>query len=236
MRILLTGGTGFIGQHLCSRLIKEENQVFLLSRDAVLSEAVFQNKNRNLTTIVGDLADPGSIQFAVRNSNPQVVIHLASARMGNTGAGNNSWLLRINGEGTYCLLEACLDLVPRPTIIYASAMGVYPYPNADYLPVDEEHPISPCDTYGLSKLSGEHACQFFLQRHNLRCCILRISGAYGPGKTKGIIFNCLDAARAGKKVTISSGDVVRDYVYVEDVVEAIFTSAGLCYLRGCACV
>jgi UDP-glucose 4-epimerase len=220
MRILLTGGTGFIGQHLCNRLVQRQDRVFLLSRDRALSERLFPSTNGNPTTIVGDLADPGSLQSAVKDANPQAVIHLAAC-VETAPARGNSWLLRVNGEGTYNLLEACVALEPRPIVIYASTMGVYPYPNAGYLPVDERHSIAPSDTYGLSKLNGELACQFIAHQHGLRCCVLRISGVYGLGKNKGIIFNCLDAAESGKTVTVPKGQVIRDYVYVEDVAEAI---------------
>ena len=146
-------------------------------------------------------------------------------RMEHAPEGDARFVLRVNGEGTYNLLEACAALPQAPIVAYASAMGVYNYEAPSYLPVDENHPAIPADTYGLSKLMGELACEYFASRSGLPCSILRISGVFGPGKPKGIIYNCLNALMTGGVVRLPKGEIRRDLVYVDDVVDALIRAA-----------
>ena len=222
MRILVTGGKAFIGIHLCRRLLAEGHTVYVLTRGPSDGGDSGHGEGEALPRFIkGDLLDHRAIQKIVHDCRPDAVFHLASMRMEHAPEGDARFVLRVNGEGTYNLLEACVALPQTPIMIYASAMGVYNYEDPSYLPMDESHPAIPADTYGLSKLMGELACEFFKSRSRLTCSILRISGVFGPGKPKGIIYNCLNALMTGGVVRLSKGEIKRDLVYVSDVVDAL---------------
>ena len=170
-----------------------------------------------------DLLDYAALDREIKAFQPDIVYHLASLRS-NFNEDNAHLVLRTNTEATYQLAKTCAALPAKPKLIFTSAMGCYNYERPEYLPVDEEHPVKPIDTYGLSKLAGELTCQFFSVRSQLPCVILRISGVFGPGKRGGIIYNCLEAVRSGGSIKVAGGKVARDFIYVGDVVESLVLS------------
>ena len=225
MRVLVTGGTGFIGRHLYRRLVNDGHQVFVLTHARGQAGDLMRESGENSASLVrGDLLDYPAAESAVKLCQPSAVFHLASMRCEDAPDGNLGLVLRTNGEGTFNLLKACLQIPELPHVVYASAMSVYNFEAPSYVPVDEKHPISPSDTYGLSKLMGELSCQFFSTQAGLTCDILRISGTFGPGKHKGIVYNSLKAALMGSPVRVHKNEVKRDLISVSDVVEALMLS------------
>lgn len=224
MLVLVTGGTGFIGAHLCRSLSAAGNPPAILTRTTrPAGEPVASAPGAR--SFAADLLDRSALRRVVSEVRPDVVFHLAarvSARPDDPGG-----FMRVNGEGTFNLLEACAATRPAPRVVYASTMSVYPYEAPDYLPVDEQHPVRPADEYGLSKLVGELSCHYHASRAGLACAILRLAGVYGPGKAKGLIHNCLEAALDGRTVALPRGEVRRDFVYVGDVVDALLAAARL---------
>jgi UDP-glucose 4-epimerase len=217
-RLLLTGATAFIGQHLCRRLLSENFSVTLLARKEI---AGFSAGDGDLTVRLADVLDSGAVEKEVINAQPDAVLHLASCRLSSASLENHSLVLRTNSEGTFNLIAACKQLARAPKFIYASAMGVYDYDNPAYIPLDESHPTVPAEFYGLTKLLGEKCCEFVTAESDLSTIILRISGVFGPGKNSGLIYNCLQTARSGARITLKGASLKRDFVSVHDVVDAL---------------
>ena len=147
------------------------------------------------------------------------VIHLAATPShGPKEANYNLAHFENNTMGTLNVVHSCL-LTEVFKVIYASAMGVYGKP--EYLPVDENHPKKPLNFFNLTKLQGESYCKFYAQNYGLHAVVLRYAGVYGLGKSKGAIYNFIQAAWRGQPFEISSdGNQTRDFVYVGDVVKA----------------
>ena len=222
MRILVSGGTGFIGAHLCSRLAAEHHQVFVLTRALTRGHGLLRwTGNPQVSLVAGDLIDHPAIRSEVAKCRPEIVFHLASMRMEDAPGGDGRLILRANSEGTYNLLDACAALPTLPRVIYTSSMCVYNYAAPSYLPVDEAHPAKPADVYGLSELMAELTCQFFSSNKGLSCNILRLSGVFGPGKSKGVVYNCLNSALTDSVVRLHGNGIRRDFLWVTDSVEAL---------------
>lgn len=194
--VLLLGGTGFIGGALAARLAREGIAVHILGR-------------HNVAKLENVLPQCGT------------VIHLASATTPGSSARHPNLELD-NLALTLRLLEA-MQGQPETHLIFFSSGGTV-YGNPDRLPVAENAPIAPLSNHGAGKAAQEVFCQA-LRAHGHAVTILRPSNAYGPGQTLrggfGLIRTLLEHARAGTAMEIwGDGENVRDFIYIDDVVEA----------------
>jgi UDP-glucose 4-epimerase len=195
--VLLLGGTGFIGSALAARLLREGVPVRVVSR------VNLQHLPQWLTGC-------------------STVIHLASA----TTPGSSSALPALeqaNLDLTRHLVH-CLQAHPEIHLIYFSSGGTV-YGNPVQLPVDEDAPLAPLSPYGVAKVTQETMCQELRTRGKYAVTILRPSNAYGPGQTVtsgfGLVRTLLEHARLGTPMGIwGDGNNVRDFIYIDDVVDA----------------
>jgi len=219
MNILVTGATGFIGSHLCRALLGENHEVFALSHSGNNERIASLLNRKRFYVVSGDVCSLSATQEIMDKNKIDAVIHLAATPShGPKEASHNLAHFDSNVRGTLNVVHACL-LTGVPRIIYASGMGVYGAP--EYLPVDENHPKNPLDFLGLTKWQGENCCEFYAQNYGLHTVVLRYAGVYGPSKSKGAIYNFIQAALREQPFQIASdGNQTRDLVYVGDVVSA----------------
>lgn len=194
--VLLLGGTGFIGGALANRLHKEKVPVLVVSR-----------------------VDVDRLQQILPNCS--TVVHLASATTPGLSSERPA-LEQSNIDLTRHLVE-CLKAQPETHLIYFSSGGTV-YGNPTQLPVSEEATLAPLSPYGVAKAAQESVCQE-LQDIGHAVTILRPSNAYGPGQSLrdgfGLIRTMLEHVRMGTPIEIwGDGENVRDFVYIDDVVEA----------------
>lgn len=194
--VLLLGGAGFIGSALAARLKQEKMSVFVLGR----------HDGERLEQVLPQCG---------------TVIHLASATTPGSSA-THPGLELANLTLTLRLLEL-LQGQPQTHLIFFSSGGTV-YGNPDRLPVPEDAPIAPLSNHGAGKAAQEAFCQAFrAQGHAVT--ILRPSNAYGPGQTRksgfGLVRTMLEHVRADTSLEIwGDGENVRDYIYIDDIVEA----------------
>jgi UDP-glucose 4-epimerase len=226
MRILVTGGSGFIGSHLCRPLLEKDHEVFVLSRSGKNERIASLLKLRNFHVMTGDIQDLPKLQEIMGLNKMDAVIHLAAYLTdGSTESSHKLACFNTNVKGTLNVLHAC-HLMEVPKIIYASSMGVYGKP--EHLPVEESHPKIPLDFYSLSKLYGEIYCDFYARNYNLHAIALRYAGVYGTGKNKGAVYNFTKQVLSGETPQITSiGNPTRDFVYVKDVVNATMNALNI---------
>ncbi len=221
-KILVTGGTGFIGSHLVDRLMKEDYEVVVLDN---LSSGRIRNVKHHLNSgkfhlTEGDIRSSEDVKKAVKNVD--AVFHLAAIVSVPLSVENPFLVNDVNLTGTLNLLQASLEADVK-RFIYASSCAVYG--EVDRLPIDELCPTNPISPYAVSKLAAEYYCKVFCENYGLDTLCFRYFNVYGPrqvgGSYAGVITQFVHRLKQRKPPIIyGDGEQTRDFVYIDDVVEA----------------
>ena len=220
MRYLVTGGAGFIGSHICDRLLTEGHQVRILDN---FSTGKHENipASDDVEVIEGDVGDYDTVKSAMQDIN--MVFHEAAIASVPETVGNPLASERVNYRGTLNILEAARHAgVQR--VMFACSAAVYG--DLPELPKQENMPVKPLSPYAVDKLASEHACQMYTHLYGLETVSLRYFNVFGPRQDptspySGVISIFTDFINQGKQPTIyGDGEQTRDFVYVSDVVEA----------------
>ncbi len=218
MKILVTGGAGFIGSHLVDRLIKDGNKVVVVDN---LSTGRKENLNKRARFCKIDICSP-KIYRVFKDEKPKIVFHYAAQadiqKSINDPVGN----AKINSLGSLNLLESCRKFRIKK-FIFASTGGIYK--KTDVFPVSEDHPTSPLSPYGITKLSIEKYLDYYYKVFGLPFVSFRCANIYGPRQNSkgeaGVIAIFCDKMLGDKQPKINgSGKQTRDFIYVDDVIEA----------------
>ncbi len=218
MKVIVTGGAGFIGSHVVEKLIEHGYKVIIvdnlssMKRHYVHTDATFYQIDIGSKELRGVFA----------TERPDYVIHLAAQINSIQSLANSVKDANINISGTVNLLQ-CVKDYPVQKFVYASSAAVYGEPVN--LPIDESHPIVPTSFYGLSKYVAEIYLRLFSSMFGIDYVILRYPNVYGPRQDSageaGVISIFANQILAGENTTIfGDGVQTRDFVYVEDVAEA----------------
>ncbi|MDI6892917.1 MAG: SDR family oxidoreductase [Actinomycetota bacterium] len=218
MKVLVTGGAGFIGSHVVDRLVEKGHEVVVVDD---LSTGRKENINPQAKFYHMDITSP-KLEEVFQAEKPDFVNHHAAQMDVRKSIEDPLFDARVNILGTICLLECCCaNKVGR--IIFASSGGAI-CGEPRHLPVDERHPVSPISPYGLSKYTAEKYLRLYNLSHGLEYVALRYGNVYGPRQDPfgeaGVIAIFIGKMLRGKRPTIyGTGEQIRDYVYVGDVVE-----------------
>lgn len=223
MRVLITGGYGFIGSHIAERFFKEGHEIFIIDN---LSTGAKDNVSIRHKFYNFSVADK-KCEEVYRIHDPDIVIHLA-AQVDVTLSTHDPYL---DSESNILGLVNMLDLARRYGVkkfIFASSAAVYG--DAANLPVAETAPVQPMSIYGINKSNGEDYCRRWRELYGLNTVILRFANVYGPRQgTKGeagVISVFMKRMLENREIIIyGDGTQTRDYVYVEDVAEAVYRAA-----------
>lgn len=224
-RVLILGGMGFIGSNLAIRLVE-------LGAEVTLVDSMLPQYGGNLTNIepiegrvnvnYSDIRDSHSLDYLVRDAD--LIFSMAGQTSHIESMKEPIVDLDINCRSQLSILECCRKQNPGVTIVYASTRQLYGRPR--YLPVDEKHPVVPVDVNGINKLAAEMYYSLYSEVYAMRCLSLRLTNTYGPrqhlsGSTQGFAGIFLRKAIEGEKIEIfGTGEQLRDFNYVDDVVDA----------------
>lgn len=227
--VLITGGLGFIGSNLAKRLVSLGAKVTLV--DSLIPE--YGGNLFNITGIenqvrvnISDIRDEFSLRYLVQG---QDYIFNLAGQTSHLDSMNDPYTdLDINARAQLTLLETCRKYNSNVKIIFASTRQIYGKP--DYLPVDEKHPVRPVDVNGINKVAGEWYHILYNNVYGIRSCALRLTNTYGPGMRikdarqtfLGIWIRLLIE---GKPIEIWEGQQLRDFNYIDDVVDAFLIAA-----------
>ncbi|MBC7821408.1 MAG: NAD-dependent epimerase/dehydratase family protein, partial [Planctomycetaceae bacterium] len=219
MRVLVTGGSGFIGSHIAEQLLQRGDDVAVLDN---LSTGSRDNLPPDIPFFLADTRDRSQIVQAFDEWRPEVVCHQAAQMSVSLSVREPSFDASVNILGLLNVLENCVRTSVR-RIVFASSGGVLYGEVAE--PADEEHPQRPISPYGISKLVGEQYLQFFVREHGTEAIALRYANVYGPRQNPhgeaGVVAIFCQRMLAGEPTTIhGDGGCLRDYVCVTDVASA----------------
>ena len=212
MRVLVTGGAGFIGSALAARLRADGHDVVVADQR--------EPADRRDTDVVGDLRDPDVLAAALTEGT-DAVAHLAAVTSVLGSVKDPVNVYRTNVALTQELLERCRQLGVASFVLASTnaVVGV----GAGGGVIDESSPLLPLTPYGATKAAGEMLMSSYRRAYDLSCVALRLTNVYGPGiwVKDGLVARCFKAARNGTGININGdGHQIRDYVYLDDVVAA----------------
>lgn len=219
MRILVTGGAGFIGSHIVDAYLAEGHEVAIIDNLATGRRA---NAPAGVTLHEVDIHSNETARIFA-DFRPEVVNHHAAQASVKVGTSDPVFDLEVNGGGTARIAQLAVEHGVRK-MIYASSGGTV-YGEPDALPVTESHPKRPVSNYGTSKLVGEFYLDLFGRTQGLDTTILRYSNAFGPRQDPngeaGVVAIFTGRMLAAEPCTIDGdGEQRKDYVYVGDIARA----------------
>jgi UDP-glucose 4-epimerase len=220
MKIVVTGGAGFIASHVVDRYLAEGHEVVIVDN---LTTGLRENINPSARFYELDIRDEAEIEELFRREQPEVVNHHAAQIDVRKSTRVPIEDASINILGSLNMIQAAQRHGLRQ-FIYASTGGAT-YGEPQYMPVDEAHPAVPISQYGISKHTVEHYLYLYFLNHGLNSTILRYPNLYGPRQTPhgeaGVIAIFSGQLLRGERPTIfGDGTKTRDYLYIDDLVEA----------------
>ncbi len=221
MRVLVTGGAGFIGSHLVDSLVSAGHSVRVL--DNLFRGKVENIKNHlkkgKIEFLNKDIRFYEQVRDACRNS--EIVFHLAAQSNVMGAVQNINYSFKTNVVGTFNILKACKAAGVKRVIFTSSREA---YGEAQYLPVDEKHPLSSKNIYGASKVAGEKYCEVFQNMNDFEVVILRLANVYGERDFDRVIPIFLNNVFKHRDIHIYGGKQLIDFVSIEIVVAALMES------------
>lgn len=220
MRVLVTGGAGFIGSHLVDAFLADGHEVAIVDN---LATGVRENLNERARFYEADIRDATAVTALFERERPDLLCHQAAQLDVRRSVADPAFDADVNIVGTLRLLQAGVEHGLRK-VIFASSGGAI-YGDTAVIPTPETHPATPISPYGVSKLSIEHYLHYYHVVHGLPYIALRYANVYGPRQNPhgeaGVISIFAERLLRGEPATIyGDGKNTRDYVYVSDVVAA----------------
>lgn len=220
MSIFITGTTGFVGSNLARKLIDKGNTVYGLVRHVSRSDVqCLQPILEKIRLVEGDLTEYHSIRSAIKSTRPEVVLHLGALTPVRHSFEDPFPYATTNYEGTMNIVHAVLETSPRTRIIAASTAEVYGW--QPHEPTTEDARLNPSSPYGVSKVAADHYLRMAMKVYGLEATVLRCNNTYGRIGERGYLVEyVISSMIAGQTVYIGSPNHIRDYMHVDDHVDA----------------
>ncbi len=219
MRVLVTGGAGFIGSYLVPKLVESGMEVVVF--DMASEPKTLAAVSEKIIYIRGDLASPADLYRAMLTYHPEGIFHLGAILAGPCENDPVNGF-KVNFLSTQTLLDSSLALKVK-RFFMVSSISVF---GRDVIEPVTDHAVKNPETiYGQTKLASEHLMLWYARKHGLDTRGLRFTWVFGPGRTQGItaVYSSLllDAIARGKSINIINPDEKGDWLYVKDAVKAI---------------
>jgi UDP-glucose 4-epimerase len=219
MKVLVTGGAGFIGSHLVDRLVQEGHEVVIVDN---LSTGKRRNLNRTARFYKLDIQS-WRLERVFRNERPNIVMHLAAQMDVRKSVEDPIFDAQVNVLGMLNVLQQSIKHGVRKVVFSSSGGAIYG--EQEIYPVPESHVTRPLSPYGISKLCGEQYLSYYQRVSGLQMVSLRYANVYGPrqdpdGEAGVVAIFIQKLLNNEQAIVYGNGRQTRDFVYVDDVVEA----------------
>jgi UDP-glucose 4-epimerase len=228
-KVVITGGAGFIGSNLAVRLLDLGAHVTLV--DSLVPEYGgnlfnIREYERRVRLNISDVRDEHSLKFLLQGQD--YLFNLAGQTSHMDSMKDPFTDLEINCKAQLSILEVCRHHNPDIKVVYASTRQVYGKP--EYLPVDEKHLLRPVDVNGINKMAGEWYHVLYNNVYGIRSCVLRLTNTYGPrmrikDARQTFLGIWIRLLLEDKPFEVWEGDQLRDFNFVEDVIDALLLAA-----------
>lgn len=223
-KCLVLGGAGFIGSHIADRLLSLGIDVRILDKINCYKGNI-EHLRKDIDFLEGDFLNSADIENALQGMD--FAIHLAWTTLPNNSNANPAYDIESNMIGSIRLFDACINAGVEKVVFISSGGAIYG--RQDKFPIKEDAPTNPLCSYGITKLAIEKYLELYQQLHNLKYSVIRLANPYGPRQNpisqQGIIPVFLNKIKTGEKIIVwGNGDVVRDFIFIDDAVSAITAS------------
>ncbi len=216
-KILVTGGNGYLGEKLISRLLKEKAKVFSLDLQV-------ESSNKDVEYYKADLRNKEKINNIIQEIEPSIIYHLAASLERTRDFSNVEDVFEINLFGTINLLNALKD-INYEAFIFTSTSEVYGGNNTRP-PFKENDDFVPASPYSLSKYSAEMAVRNFSELHHKKFIILRLFNFYGKDMSSNFFLpQLINKLKRGENFDMTKGEQIRDFIHIDDVLQALIQTS-----------
>jgi len=225
MKIMITGGMGFIGSHLCEQLLIEKHDLVVLTK-SFLKKHNIANISKKIKIEKIDVTDFKRLGQSIQKNKPNVIIHLAGQTSHSQSFKQPLNDIDSNAKSTLFILEEIRKSKLKCRFILGSTFIVIGRPQK--IPIDEKTPCWPTTVYGANRLASEHYCKIYHEVYGLDTVTFRITNSFGPREqvisTKNAVNFLIYEAFKGNIITIfKKGKFFRDLIYISDVISGIKT-------------
>ncbi len=222
VKVLVTGGAGFIGSHLVERCLQKGYQTTVVDNLMTGSLSNLKDCLAHIELLEGSVEEISTLPIDLNEYD--IIFHLAASAYVPPSVENPLYDYRSNLWSTFVLLEELRKLSKIPALIYASSAAVYGDPLK--IPITEKELTVPVSPYGVSKLAAERYINVYARLYGIRATSLRLFSVYGPRQRKQVIYDLMKKLinDPSHLSVIGDGSQQRDFVFVEDVVNAFFAA------------
>lgn len=223
MRLLVTGGLGFIGSHLVESLLKKNYEILILTK-SLSKQSNLSNLNKNIKIKKVDITNFNKVGKIIETFKPNMIIHLAGNTSHSKSFEKPLQDVDSNTKSTLFMLEKIRQLKIQCKFILGSTFIVIGKPKK--LPVTEKSSCNPTTIYGTNRLASEHLCKIYHELYGINTNIFRITNSYGPREqiipNKNAVNFLIHKAFMKEKISIyNKGEFFRDLIFVDDVISGI---------------
>jgi UDP-glucose 4-epimerase len=224
MRIVITGGLGFVGSHLAEEFSKNGHKITILTKSFDKISNLKSQKQIQIEKI--DVTNFQKLGDSIDKNKPDLIVHLAGETSHSKSFENPIDDIDSNSKSTLFLLEKIKNMKKKCAFVLGSTFIVVGRPNK--LPVTEDTPCNPTTLYGTNRLASEFYCKIYHNVYGINTKIFRITNSFGPREQtiskKNAVNYLIHEAFNGKNITIyNEGKIFRDLIYITDVISGIKT-------------